>query len=183
MKNDKAVSTAILYGIPTAILLIILFHSILTGDEVYLGNDRVNFLLFSVVCAVYIVMFKNHFQKHTNNIPDLVHIAIIIMTFTFTVALCLGISHVINVSFIDPNWADNSLALLQEKWVANNLSKEAIAGQIELTDTFHNPFKWGAVLTIFFSILYSIPGCIIGMLYYFRHSYMQNPKPPSINYQ
>ncbi len=183
MKDNPAFKTAIRYGLPIGISLNIIFHLLLTGDEAYLGNDNVSLLMFSLVCVTFIIMFKNHFKKYTNKVPDLSHIALLILTFGFVVAACMGLGHFINATFIDPSWSENSLALMQERWTAANYSKEAIAGQIEWTDTFHNPWKWSLVITIFFSILYSIPGLLIGMAFFIRHNIIHKHQAKKIDFQ
>lgn len=174
MKSSLAFKTAIFYGFPIGVLLNLLFHSLLSGDKAYQGDDNVSLLLFAIVCLAYIIMFKNHFRKYTHNKPDLGHMALLILFFSFVVAACIGIGHFINATFVDPDWANKSLALLQERWTAANYSKEAIAGQIEWTDTFHNPWKWSMVLIIFFFILYGISGLLIGIIFNLKNTVFPN---------
>lgn len=180
MHNKNVILKAFFYGLPIGVLLNFLVHILLTGDKAYLGDDKVSLLLFSIVCLAFITMFINHFRNKNTSKFEYSQVALLTIIFSFTVAASIGIGHFINATFIDPQWAEKSLELLQKKWTANNLSEVAIAGQIEWTDTFHNPWKWSVVLIIFFFILYSIPGFIIGSVLYFRYIQSQKSHPQKI---
>jgi len=171
MKINNIFSSALLYGLSLGLLFNLIFHLYLTGDKAYLGDDAVSYATFCLLGITCLVMFRHYTRKYTNNIPDLPHLMVLAYTLSLVIAICMGLGHFINASFIDPAWGENSLALLHPKWLAHNYSEADIAGQIEWTDTFQNPIKWAMVLVIFFTIVYSIIGNFVALLFYFvsRH--------------
>lgn len=181
MKANPILSGAILYGLALGVLINLLLPFLLLGDKAYLGDDNVSLLMFSLFAVVCFLLLKNHTDKHTNGTVNLAQLLILMTGFSVVVAVCIGLGHFINATFIDPLWAEKSLELLQQKWAENNYSETAIAGQVEWTDTFHNPIKWGAVLSVFFTTLFSLLGIVLVFIFYFLHRLFQRQEFPNEN--
>ena len=83
------------------------------------------------------------------------------LVFSISVGLIAGVSHYIHASYLNPNWAQEALEVARQGWAESGYSEEAIAGQVELTDTFQNPVKWGAVSMAFIIVLSTVFSLLI----------------------
>ena len=169
MKNKTLLNTALQFGLPFGIFVSLLLPMLLTGEKSYVGDDSVSALLFGLTGCALLFMFFNYTRKPFTKEDLLPHLLIMTLIFSATVSAFIGLSHYVNATFIDPDWSQNALAAMQEKWAAANYSPEEIAGQIEWTDTFLNPWKWASVYFIFFSIMFSLLGSIIASCFYFLY--------------
>ncbi len=169
MRNSSVFFTPIVYGLAIGLLLNLLLVLLLTGKKAYTGDDRVSLLMFLIVCITCFFLLRNFIQKNHQSTPNLLHLGLLAIVFSLSLGFCLGIGHYIKVVYFDPHWAEKSLALLQEKWITNNYSEEAINSQIEHSEMYKNPISWGFIIAIFFSIISSIIGSIMSLIFYFKY--------------
>jgi len=178
MKNNTLFITAFRFGLPFGIFVSLLLPMLLTGEKAYVGDDSVSALLFGLTGCALLFMFFTYTKKPFVKGELLPHLLILTLIFSATVSAFIGFSHYINATFIDPNWSQNALEAMQQKWAAANYTPEEIAGQIEWTDTFLNPWKWATVYFIFFSIMFSILGSVIASGFYFFYRMFRRTAAP-----
>lgn len=172
MDRKTIIIHPLLFGLIFGLLINVLQPFILSGTKSYTGSNMVTLVFFSLLSVAFVLLFRSYSKKVKGSLhfSQLILIAII---FSTALATILGLGHYINATFIDPEWGQKALAASQEKWAANNYSEEAIAGQVEWTDTFQNPLKWAISSGIMITFLSSLTGGIIGFIYYVK-SRVQN---------
>jgi len=72
----------------------------------------------------------------------------------------------IEATYIDPEFSQKTLEASKRHWIENNYSDEAIAGQVELSESFHNPAKWGFFSGLFILALTLFIGTTMATLKY-----------------
>ena len=118
----------------SSLFLLLLFFTLLFSFQSYTGQS-----------------FNEH-KEFTQLVLLSVMIGIIIASIGYAI-------YFIEATYIDPEYAQKAMESSRKYWLANNYSNVAIAGQIELSNSFHNPAKWG-----FFSGLFILGlTCTIGI--------------------
>ena len=143
----------------TAILISSLFT--LDSQTKSSGNLLTTILTFGILISAILFCIK-WLQKINQREKFFIRqFAIVGIFFSLTIGVIGGLIHYIDANFIDTQFATNALKDSQHKWEANNYSKKTIGAQIELTDTFQNPWKWAVTSGIFISIIsFSLFVCI-----------------------
>ncbi len=139
----------LLFGI---ILLGIQWLSVFNGQHLNIGKiGTISFLTF-FPCAM-LLLYLQQLQSNRSR-ASLGLIMFSGFKFILGAALIFGLAHLINAGYLDPNWGQKALAAAQEDWAAKGYSEEAIAGQIEWSDTYQNPMKWSLVIFVFYCLTY-----------------------------
>ncbi len=85
------------------------------------------------------------------------------------------LSYFIEATYIDPEFSQKSLEISRKHWLENSYSNEAIAGQVELSESFHNPAKWGFFSGLFIMALTVILGIFMAILKYLLYRFKNTP--------
>lgn len=160
---------AVYLGFGIGLLLNLLVLKFLKEDEIYTSNNWLTLLSIALISTGFICLFKKVRAQHANNRPSLRQLIKATLIFSITISICLGFGHYMNATYINPNWGQKSLDIAQERWAEKNYSEAAIASQIEWTDTFQNPIKWGLTLAVFFTLLLSLLGAVITLIIYVHY--------------
>ena len=93
-----------------------------------------------------------------------------LLLLTITMGFIIGglsyLAYFIEATYVDPEFSQKSLEVSRRHWLENNYSDEAIAGQVELSESFHNPAKWGFFSGLFIMSLTLFIGIIMASLRY-----------------
>lgn len=163
LTNKQSIKAGIFYGFVS--ISAICMSSLLTLDSntKYNGNLLTTALTFGILIFGIILCYKTLNKSRQIDNLYIGQLALTGIFFSLTVGLIGGLIHYIDATFIDTHYAQNALKSSQTKWTANTYSKEAIAGQIELTDTFQSSWKWAVTSGIFMVItslfLFITVGC------------------------
>lgn len=76
------------------------------------------------------------------------------------------LSYFIEATYIDPEFSQKSMEASKKHWIENNYTDQAIAGQVELSESFHNPTKWGFFSGQFIMALTLFIGIVMAALKY-----------------
>lgn len=148
-----------IYGLLTCIIALLIRQSLLT-DEIRYTSNWTFFLLLLILSFGAFVYFRK-FSANFTSIGQLFQASII---FGIAVGIAFGLFYYINVTIVDTDYLQKALDTYYKTWADKGYSKEAIAAQVELTDTFQNPIRWSLVLTQFHFLLTTglafIAGCI-----------------------
>ena len=109
------------------------------------------FLLLLVIALLTAFMYHAYENNHQVIFSQLVLLTIMM---GFIIGGLSYLSYYIEATYIDPEFSQKSLEVSRKHWIENNYSDEAIAGQIELSESFHNPAKWGFFSSLFLSLIH-----------------------------
>ena len=165
------------YGLSTCIVVLVIRHTVLSEDMRYVSNWTSN--LFFLFLAIGAFVYLKRFTAAPASTMEIFQASIM---YGAGVGIAVGLFHYINVTILDTDYLQKVLNTSYRSWADNGYSKEAIAAQVELTDTFQNPAKWSLVLTLFYFLLSAGISFIIGLT-------ISKTKPsitsgdPTLNYQ
>lgn len=120
---------------------------------------------FMLILTVGLLISFKAYSKQEQNGRKIFSHHILLSFFMGIVIGSLGyLTYYIEATFIDPEFSERALIVSRQHWEANNYSNEAIANQVELTESFHNPAKWGFISGLFILALTSIIGLVIATI-------------------
>ncbi|MBE7170050.1 MAG: DUF4199 family protein [Williamsia sp.] len=165
LSNTQSIKTGIFYGLISTVAIWISSLCTLNSNTKYSSNSLTTALTFGILICGIILSYKMLNRIAQLDRPTIGQFALAGIFFSLTIGTIEGLIHYINATYIDTNWAQSSLQASQGKWTINDYTKEAIAGQTELTDTFQRPWKWAVTSGIFMSIISLFLVVTIGCLY------------------
>lgn len=177
MENTYRPLNLLFYGLIAGILFNLLPFIFLQGDDIYSGNGFLSLFFLIAIGAFFFFILKKDFSTPYDNPLRTV------LIFSLILGTCMGIGHIIHATLIDPEWSQNALIVAQENWMDRGYSQSAIAGQIELTDTFHNPYKWAVVMSIFFTVITAVIGSIVAFILYLKNKWLAIRSESSLDFQ
>ena len=152
LRKKHSIKTGIFCGFVSMTAIWISSVFTLDGSTKYTGNLLTTALTFGILICGIVLCYKMIDKfGHVDNPPGQLILAGIF--FSLTAGFIGGLIHYLNSTFIDPDYAKKALTASEAKWAANNYSEEAIAGQIELTDTFQSSWEWAFTSGIFMVII------------------------------
>jgi hypothetical protein len=160
--NQQPVNIGVSIGTTSILAICISGLVTLDGASKYSGNLLTTILTFGYLTCGAIICFKRLINIENARIPALGKLTLTALSFSFTVAMIGAVVYYINARFLDTRYAENALKSSQVKWLAHHYSREAIAGQIELTDTFQDPAKWALSSGIFIMLISLVIFCVVG---------------------
>jgi hypothetical protein len=154
----------LIYGLLTCIIILLIRQTLLTEEMRYTSNwTFFLFLLIPLILSFGAFIYFRQFSAALTTTGQLFQTSLM---FGVGAGIAVGLFYYINVTVVDTDYLQKSLNASYKAWNDRGYSKEAIASQVELTDTFQNPIKWSLVLALFYFLLTAGLTFIVGGITY-----------------
>jgi len=155
----QLILTPFIYGLLTCIIALLIRQALLTEEMRYTSNWTSIFLLLVLSFGAFV-----YFKQLDASLTSARQLFKSSLAFGVAAGIAVGLFYYINVAIFDTDYLQKTLDVSYESWADKGYSKDAIANQAELTETFQHPLKWSLILALFYFILAAGLSFIIGCM-------------------
>ncbi len=159
LRPGRLILKPFIYGSLISIIALLIKEATLTETIRYTSNWTAFLVLFILCWGAFA-----YFKLHNASLISIKQLFASSLIFGIGAGAVLGFSCYLTMTVFEPDYLERALDASYKSWAARGYSKDAVADQLELTDSFQNPLKNSAMVAVFYLLLTAALSFIIGFL-------------------